>query len=45
MVYDEEGNVVDVTTVANPAIAQDEAERAAAQAVVDATPDAVKAAV
>jgi len=31
-----------VETVANPLIVEDEAERAAAQAVVDGTPDAVK---
>jgi len=31
-----------VETVTNPLIVQDEAERAAAQAVVDGTPDAVK---
>jgi hypothetical protein len=33
-----------VTTVDNPAVVQDIAQRAAAQAVVDATPDLVVAA-
>jgi hypothetical protein len=31
-----------VETIENPLITQDKAERAAAQAVVDATPDEVK---
>ena len=39
--YDEDGNAT-VTTVVNPLITQDNAERAAAQAVVDTTPQAVK---
>lgn len=38
--YDEEGNEV-ASTVPNPAIVQDEAERAQEQAVIDSTPDAV----
>ena len=40
--YDEEGNAT-TETVGNPLIVADDAERAAAQAVVDATPDDVKA--
>ena len=40
--HDEEGNAT-TETVDNPIIVQDDAERAAAQAVVDATPDDVKA--
>tara|TARA_Y100000296_G_C5162568_1_gene252701 strand:+ start:1507 stop:2028 length:522 start_codon:yes stop_codon:yes gene_type:complete len=40
--YDEEGNVTGTTMVDNPLIVQDDAERAAAQAVVDGTPDEVK---
>ena len=39
--YDEEGNAT-TTMVDNPAIVQDDAEREAAQAVVDGTPDEVK---
>ena len=39
--YDEE-DVATTTTVENPLITQDNAERAAAQAIVDATPQAVK---
>lgn len=39
--YDEEGNAT-VETVDNPEIVRDDAERAAAQAVVDATPQGVK---
>ena len=39
--YDEEGNAT-TAMVDNPLIVQDDAERAAAQAVVDATPDEVK---
>ena len=42
--YDEEGNAT-TTTIENPLITTDNAERAAAQAVVDATPQAVKEAV
>ena len=41
-VYDEEGNQTGTETVPNPLIVQDEAERAAAQAVIDATPQEVK---
>lgn len=40
--YDVDGNET-TETVANPLIVADDAERAAAQAVVDATPDEVKA--
>ena len=40
--YDMDG-VATVATVANPLIVADDAERAAAQAVVDATPDDVQA--
>jgi len=40
--HDEEGNAT-TETVDNPIIVQDDAERAAAQAVVDGTPDEVKA--
>ena len=40
--YDDEGNAT-TETVDNPLIVADDAERAAAQAVVDATPDDVKA--
>jgi hypothetical protein len=40
--YDDEGNAT-TEMVDNPEIVQDDAERAAAQAVVDATPDEVKA--
>ena len=42
-VYDDEGNQTGTEMVDNPAIVEDDAERAAAQAVVDATPDEVKA--
>ena len=38
--YDEEGTAT-TSTVENPLITQDNAERAAAQAVIDATPEAV----
>jgi hypothetical protein len=41
-VYDDEGNQTGTETVTNPLIVQDEAERAEAQAVVDATPQEVK---
>jgi len=41
-VYDDEGNVTGTTMVANPLIVADDAERDAAQAVVDATPQDVK---
>lgn len=42
-VLDEEtGEQIGVETVTNPAIVQDDAERAAAQAVIDATPQEVK---
>jgi len=40
--YDDEGNQTGTEMVDNPLIVQDDAERAAAQAVVDATPDEVK---
>ena len=40
--YDDEGNAT-TTMVDNPEIVRDDAERAAAQAVVDGTPDEVKA--
>ena len=39
--YDEDGNAT-TTTIENPLITQDNAERAAAQAVVDATPEDVR---
>jgi hypothetical protein len=39
--YDDEGNAT-TETVDNPLIVADDAERAAAQAVVDATPQEVK---
>ena len=42
--YDEEGNAT-TTTVENPLITQDNAERATAQAIVDATPQPVKDAI
>ena len=42
-IYDEEGNVAGTEMVDNPLIVVDDAERAAAQAVVDITPDEVKA--
>jgi len=41
-VYDDEGNQTGTETVTNPLIVADEAERAEAQAVVDATPQEVK---
>ncbi len=41
-VYDDEGNVTGTTMVANPLIVADDAERDAAQAVVDASPQDVK---
>lgn len=41
--YDAEGNVIGTEQVSNPQIAEDDAERAAAQAVIDATPEEVKA--
>lgn len=41
-VYDDEGNQTGVEMVDNPLIVQDDAERADAQAVVDATPQEVK---
>ncbi len=40
-VYDDEGNVTGTTMVANPLIVADDAERDAAQAVVDASPQDV----
>lgn len=40
--YDDEGNVTGTIMVDNPEIVADDAERAAAQAVVDATPQEVK---
>ena len=39
--YDDEGDAT-ISTVENPLITQDNAERAAAQAIVDATPQSVK---
>lgn len=42
-VYDDEGNLTGTETVANPLIVADDAEREAAQAVVDGTPEEVKA--
>lgn len=42
-VYDDEGNVTGTETVPNPLIVADDAEREAAQAVVDGTPEEVKA--
>ncbi|MCA0203007.1 MAG: hypothetical protein LCH92_01585 [Proteobacteria bacterium] len=39
--YDETGAATGVETLPNPAILADDAERAAAQAVIDATPQAV----
>lgn len=42
-VYDEEGNVTGTIMVDNPLIVEDDAEREAAQAVIDATPEDVKA--
>jgi hypothetical protein len=41
-VYDDEGNQTGTETVQNPLIVQDDAERADAQAVVDATPQEIK---
>lgn len=41
-VYDDEGNQTGTEMVDNPLIVADDAERAAAQAVVDATSDGVK---
>ena len=41
-VYDEEGNVTGTIIVDNPLIVEDDAEREAAQAVIDATPEDVK---
>ena len=40
-VYDDEGNQTGAETVPNPLIVQDDLEREAAQAVVDATPENV----
>ena len=40
--YDAEGNVTGTEQVPNPQIVEDDAERAAAQAVIDDTPDEVK---
>ena len=40
--YDDEGNITGTIMVDNPEIVRDDAERAAAQAVLDATPDEVK---
>jgi hypothetical protein len=42
-VYDDEGNLTGTESVANPLIVEDEAERAAAQSIVDGTPEEVKA--
>ena len=42
-IYDDEGNVTGTETVANPLIVADDAEREAAQVVVDGTPEEVKA--
>ena len=41
--YDDEGNLTGTETVANPLIVADDAERKAAQSVVDGTPEEVKA--
>lgn len=41
-VFDEDGNQTGTETVANPEIVQDDAERAAAQVVIDGTPQEVK---
>lgn len=41
-IYDEEGNQTGTETVPNPAIVQDDAERARAQAVIDATSEEIK---
>ena len=40
--YDEEGNITGTIMVDNPEIVRDDAERAAAQAVIDSTPQEVK---
>lgn len=40
--YDEEGNITGTIMVDNPEIVRDDEERAAAQAVIDATPEEVK---
>jgi hypothetical protein len=40
-VYDDEGNQTGTETVTNPLIVQDEAERSAAQSVIDNTPQEV----
>ena len=42
-IYDDEGNLTGTETVANPLIVADDAEREAAQAIVDGTPEEVKA--
>ena len=42
-IYDDEGNLTGTETVANPLIVADEAERAAAQSIIDGTPQEVKA--
>ena len=41
-VYDDDGNQTGTTMVDNPLIVQDDAERAAAQVVIDSTPQSVK---
>lgn len=41
-VYDEEGNATGTIMVDNPLIVEDDAEREAVQAVIDATPEDVK---
>ena len=41
-VYDEEGNQIGTEMVANPAIVEDDAQRAQAQAVIDGTAQEVK---
>lgn len=41
-VYDDEGNLSGTEMVDNPLIVKDDAERAAAQTVVDTTPESVK---
>ena len=40
--YDDEGNITGTIMVDNPEIVRDDAERAAAQAVIDSTPQEVK---
>lgn len=40
-IYDDEGNQTGIEAVPNPLIVQDDAERAAAQAVIDGTPQEV----